>query len=380
MFNNYLKVLIFSLLLLVPLAATQAKGNINDTVYISAEEIIDTNLYLLANQVTIDGSVSGDLVVIAKQVTVTGQIAGDLLVISPEINFSGQLGGNFRAVGGEITINGNIARNATILADQLALGETSNVAWDLYFSGQELQSAGNIEGSLAARLGAGQLSGQIGRDLDLKVSFTRQSESLVSLENLTIDGDFKYQASQEILLPENVLIAGELQKNLTQAKSGKILSFFYHPFNVYLSLNLLLLGLIFIIFSRKRLPVILKTLETKSSKAILPGLIILLVLPLISLVSAFTLIGIYLSLTILALWVIILLLGKLVLAIFVGQTILTKINKLKTTNYPLSLLLGLIIFYLLFLLPVLGGLINLFISLVGAGTIYLYVTNQSKNI
>lgn len=71
------------LLALVPVSIIEAAGpddifRTDQTVSIGADEIIDSDQYLAAQTIDIDGTVRGDVVALADQVNVNGTIEGDL--------------------------------------------------------------------------------------------------------------------------------------------------------------------------------------------------------------------------------------------------------------------------------------------------------------
>jgi cytoskeletal protein CcmA (bactofilin family) len=59
------------------------------SVTIGAQEVINDDLYLSAETVTIDGTVKGDAVVAATQITLNGTVEGDLIAVGRIITVNG---------------------------------------------------------------------------------------------------------------------------------------------------------------------------------------------------------------------------------------------------------------------------------------------------
>ena len=123
-----------------------------DTVIIGADEVIEDDLYIGANLVTIDGTVKGDVIAFGNSITINGKIEGDLM-----------------AAGRDVTINGEVTDDARIAGYALKLGPKAVIGDDLVSAGYSLDAAqgSTVNGSLV--LGAYQalLNGKVAEDADL---------------------------------------------------------------------------------------------------------------------------------------------------------------------------------------------------------------------
>src|SRR5687768_4284776 len=70
-----------------PARAADTRGG--DQVVIGRDEVIDDDLYVAANTVTIDGTVKGDLVAFASQITINGTVMGDVLAAGQGVIING---------------------------------------------------------------------------------------------------------------------------------------------------------------------------------------------------------------------------------------------------------------------------------------------------
>lgn len=127
-------------------------------------QVVDQNLILNGTEVSINGTVNGDVLAFGQNITVNGQVNGSLL-----------------AVGESITINGQISNSVVAGGIMLEIGPDGQIGRDLYFSGARLTLA---EGSATQRdvncvsLEA-QFSGAIGRDLNAIIGPVRIAELIL---------------------------------------------------------------------------------------------------------------------------------------------------------------------------------------------------------
>lgn len=144
--------LVFLLTLGTATPALAFDGRGGDTVVVGVNEVVEDDLYLGANLITIDGVVKGDVIAFGNSITINGVIEGDLI-----------------AAGRDITINGTVRDDARIAAYALKLGPKSEIGDDLIAAGYSLEAAQGsvVSGSLI--LGAYQalLNGQVAGDAKL---------------------------------------------------------------------------------------------------------------------------------------------------------------------------------------------------------------------
>ena len=169
MFKTHKLVTVFTLLALMLLTfATPAhafEGREGNSVVIGANEVIDDDLYVGANDFVLDGTVKGDLIVAGSTITINGTVEGDLW-----------------AAGQAIIIDGVVMDDARIAGAGLQLGDNAQIGGDLLAAGASLETkAGSTVGN-DLLVGAGQalLAGEVGRDmragagaLDLRGNFGR---------------------------------------------------------------------------------------------------------------------------------------------------------------------------------------------------------------
>lgn len=139
--------LLFAILALTfPRSAQAFDGRTGEVVEIKPGEIIADDLYVSANQFTLDGIIQGDLVVTGTIITINGKVEGDLI-----------------AAGQTIVINGTVADDARIAGAVLQVGDKASIGDDLVAAGAslELQEGAKVGGELAMGAGQALLAGEV---------------------------------------------------------------------------------------------------------------------------------------------------------------------------------------------------------------------------
>jgi cytoskeletal protein CcmA (bactofilin family) len=155
------------------------EGREGDRVVIAADEVIEDDLYVGANEFVLDGTVRGDVIVGGTVITINGTVEGDLW-----------------AAGQVVIINGVVADDAHIAGAGLQLGDRAEVGGDLLAAGASLETktgstvgkdllvgsgqtllAGDVARDVLAGTGALELRGDFGRDVKAYVDQTEETAS-----------------------------------------------------------------------------------------------------------------------------------------------------------------------------------------------------------
>jgi len=374
------KILLFLALILLPLGAAKAMdAKTGDSIYISKDEIVSGNLYAAGNAITIDGNISGDLIAAAQTINVNGRVEGDIIAAAQNITINGEVGGNIRVAGTSITLNGPVARNVNAFGSNVILGSSSSVGWDVFAAGATLESRGTISGGLSGSAGCALISGKVAKNINLKMSENSLGEGLVISPEAAVGGDIIYTAKKSLQLSDKATIGGKVEQKTPQIKTTNWFALWAWA-KLFAIFSALVVGLVLVFIAKKITPKIIKKIEDRPLQALLPGLVIMLILPPIALLLAFTVIGIPLALIIVAWWLIATYVAKVFTAILVGEIILKNLIKKRDVKLIWSLVLGVIVCWLLFAIPFVGWIISLIAIWLGLGGIWLYASNQYRNL
>ncbi len=228
---------IFTLLALLTLAiATPVmafEGRTGDDIVIEADEVIDDDLYVTAQNFTLEGTVKGDLFVTGETITINGTVNGDLFAGGNSIVINGTVSGDTRVGGAAIQLG-----ETAILGEDLLVGgasletkDGSTTGGDLLVGSAQALLAGDVAGDVFAGTGALELRGEFGGDVtaevgdatedeptpsmyirDVEISIPSVKSGLTVSKDAVISGDLVYTQSSDLNIPSNV-VAGKITRN-----------------------------------------------------------------------------------------------------------------------------------------------------------------------
>jgi cytoskeletal protein CcmA (bactofilin family) len=209
-----------------PLArAAEVRGG--EDIVIGRGEVIEGDLYVAANSVTVDGTIKGDLVTVASQVTVNGTVEGDLLAAGQAIVINGvvrddaRIGGQAILLGPAAQVDGDLAVGGLSLENQSG----SVVRGDLLIGAYQALLAGDIGRNINGGLNRMELRGAVGGDVDIGIGsdtdpsavqfspagaipIPRVGPRLTVADSARIGGKLIYHSSTEATLNPSSPIAG----------------------------------------------------------------------------------------------------------------------------------------------------------------------------
>jgi cytoskeletal protein CcmA (bactofilin family) len=373
--KKFLSVAILAFSFIIFANSAQAfEVKVDNSVNLNKEEIADGNVYASCGDMKIDGTVNGDLIAMCKSIVVNGTINGDLIAFSQDITINGEVKGSVRVAGTNLTVSGTVDHNINSFGTEINLTPSSTVAWDVLVAGVNGNFNGIIGGNLHGNIAAASIAGKIGKNVDLKVEDSNNSNSgLLITKDAIIGGDLTYTAKREVKIesPSSIVGVTSHQKETSETET---------PINIitkifYKLSALILIGLILISLKKKVFYTVAKILETKNWQATLIGLGLLILMPIVILFFSLTIIGIPLALILLAAYLIMLPISAIFCSFFVSDLIIKNTYK-KPINAFVTLIIGLIIFTLLASIPYLGWSFVLVFITYGLGGILINIKNH----
>jgi cytoskeletal protein CcmA (bactofilin family) len=369
-------VIIFStlaLLFIAPVAvADNEKNNSKDTkiTTLPAGEVVDKDYFAFGDIVEVSGTVNGDVYAFGGQVLVDGRVNGDLIAAGGTVSISGRITQDLRVGGGQVTVSGDVGRNVTVGGGNVEFTKEATV------KGSVLAGAGNL--SLAspvgadAKIGAGNLtiSNKIGGDVEAGIGVLRLTS------RAKINGDLTYWSEEKASIDENALVSGKVTKKTPPTTPGPKLGGAFDPFsgfNIFAKIvsliSTLIIGLLLIKLFPRYSSETVSTLRRKPWVSLGIGFLVLVLTPIIFTLLLVTIIGIPLALILLALYLISLYLARIFVIYWIGRLVLEKTGNRVSEVW--AFVLGLVVYAIVTLVPVVGGLVTFFAILFGLGTAFL---------
>ena len=143
-----------------------------DNVVISAEEVIDDDLFASGNRVEVNGTVKGDLFATGRDVVVNGTVEGSLFIAGQTLDVTGQISGSVYSAGYALTIGSeaDIGRNLYFGGFSLTSEPGSTVGRSVYTGSYQAIVSGDVANDIAVSAGALEVNGSVGGDVRGEVS------------------------------------------------------------------------------------------------------------------------------------------------------------------------------------------------------------------
>jgi hypothetical protein len=143
-----------------------------DNVVISAEEVIDDDLFASGNRVEVNGTVKGDLFATGRDVVVNGTVEGSLFISGQTLDVNGQISGSVYSAGYALTIGSeaDIGRNLYFGGFSLTSEPGSTVGRSVYTGSYQAIVNGEVANDIAVSAGALEVNGSVGGDVKGEVS------------------------------------------------------------------------------------------------------------------------------------------------------------------------------------------------------------------
>ncbi len=340
-------------------------------VRVASDEVIKKGLYITGGDVVeISGVVEGDVYTGGSQVSVDGVIEGDLIAGGGTINISGTVVGDVRIAGGQVNISGEVG-NLTMFAGYAEITDSAKVNGYILSGAGNLTIAAPVDGDV--RVGAGNLviSNKVDGDVDASV------ETLRLTSEAEIAGNLSYVSDLEAVIDQKATVSGKIKrtpipqpikdKDLAPLKKG--LGKAGSSIRMIGFLMALAFGLFMLRFFPNYVNSVAATLKNELWQSLLAGFLTLFIAPLVMFVLVFTVVGIPFSLFGFFLYVVYIYLAKIFVAICIGDFLYERIGREKTKYLPF--VLGLIVFYVLSIIPYIGGLTGFAVLLFGLGAAVL---------
>jgi len=367
LFSGLLIVIIF--LTTLSLASGASIEDSKRNVYISEEEIIESNFIQVGNTIDFNGQAQKDVIVAGGTINITGPVKGDVLVTGGTVRILGDVTGNVRSMGGTIEINGKVGKNVNAFGGVVIIREDAEIGWDVLIFAGSIEIRGKVGGDIKGGGSNVILANEVGGNVDLKIDTEDNEKSYLVLYPTTdIGGNLTYTSLRKAEIKEGAKIAGEtiykstISPIVSIENTSGIFSFMGKIFlmgKILALLGLLIIGLIIILLARKTSKTIGEKMIEKPWTSLGWGAVYLIVTPVILILVAITVIGIPLSLIALAVYIISLYLTKIFVGIILGQKLLKWASKKQEVSLVWAMILGVVVFYILTNLPFIGWIISL---------------------
>ncbi len=329
------------------------------------ENVLD-DAYFVAGSADVKGDIFGDAYIAGGNVIIGGNIQEDLVIAGGKVNIIGNVGGDVRILGGQVSIFGSVGDDLVVVGGQVDLGKNAIVGGSLVSSAGLVTLDGEIKEDLRGVVGTLILNGKINRDVDIIV----QNDISVSYSS-KIGGNFSYSSLIESKIPKNV-VSGKITFN----KSEKTENFRDVTLDLILNKVLSYTSALIILalmcaFFKNYLVKVSQFAKENVMKSMGIGIITLISCFMGGVLLLFTMVGVPLGMMAFGAGILFIYIGKIFAAVWIGGYFgkFEKNKKLNEFTLFIWSAFGLLIYYVVGLIPFIGGLANAGATLVGIGLI-----------
>lgn len=278
---------------------------------ISVDSPVADDLFAGGDTVNVNAPVDS-AVIFGGSVNVDAPIKGDLIVAGGEVDLNSEVGGKILAAGGTINLRGDVERNVVMAGGTVRILSSSDIGMDAAIFGGDVRNAGNVTGTLWVNAG--------------------------DFENTGTAGDVNFQMWEE------------------DEAAGKPEPFI-STFSILMILGFLIVGVLILRIFPESISAVDREIRRSPPKWAVLGLGLIVASMVLIFVSMVTVVGMPLGFLLLALFVAALLVANLFVSFSLGRWIASSLNK-DLGDTP-AFVLGYLVLSVLFLIPLVGFLIEL---------------------
>lgn len=194
---------------------------------IGADEVIDDDVFISAEKVTVDGTVNGVLFATGNTVTLNGVVNGDAFLMGSQIIVSdtAKISGNLFTAGQTLVVGGEIQGSVFGGSASMVVHEGTQIGRNLYYGGYsvEIQPDVSLGRSLYAGVYQAILKGEVARDAKLAAGAVEMSGK-VGRDMVVEMGEVEGEAppSPMLFMPGNVQMPPSLKPGLRVDPNAEI--------------------------------------------------------------------------------------------------------------------------------------------------------------
>ncbi|WP_232686955.1 bactofilin family protein [Halobacterium zhouii] len=313
-------------------AADQRTG---DTIIVEEGETVTGGLQATGGTVIVRGTVEGDLEAFAGTI---------------EIAESGVVTGDVTAVGGSVRIAGRVEGDAQLASGTVVITESAVVTGDVQAATGSFTLDGTVQGSV--RVGAG---------------------TIVLGPQAVVQGDLVYDG--DLTRAEGSAVGGQVREDSSLGGGFGVPSIASWVVSLYSLLVTLLVGaLLLLVLPGTSATVARETANSPVRTAVL-GILVLVGVPLLVVVLLLTVVGIPIAFVVAFLYALLLWLAFVWGQYAIGAWLLGLAD---TDSRWLALIVGVLVVFLLGLVPILGGIVSFVVLLFGLGGVGVAVYRAGR--
>jgi hypothetical protein len=337
------------------------------SVGVGPSEVIEEDLYLAGEEITMEGNVNGNLFCAGRSVKILGSVKGSAWLAGRRVLISGEVSDSVKAAARSVTLEGRVGGDFMAVGSEVLLQKGSAVNKDLVVAGRRVSFEGTVGGDVH---GAGQTVDVTGT---IKGGAKFLVQDLTLSQAARIGGDLFYISASEAKLESGAEVGGKITRRPPEYRervkkilpfaflfgvAGKVLGFF----------GALVAGLVLVLVFPKWMNGTADALQWELGPCAGWGALALFLTPMGVAAAAATIVGAPLAALSLLLYLIAVYASQIMVGFFIGRTILNLDDDTAGKGALFgALALGLVLVKLVRLIPIVGYITLLAVAIFGMG-------------
>lgn len=315
-----------------------------EEVSVEADQILEGDFYAVGDTVRLSGEGKHDVLGIAVSITLNAPVAGDALFVGGDVDVHGSVGDDVRVLGGQVVVAERVAGDLVVIAEQLTVLSTARIEGDVLFFGKSATISGEVGGNIGGAAESVRIDTKVNGNVDMKLA------GVLTLGDKTeILGTVSYTSPMTLVRAPGAVVVGTVQKTEVSPVEADSSFGFMVPV-----LMVLFAALIFFVLGKNRLgQFVHDTIFAYGMKGLI-GLGILILVPFISLLLMVSILGFIVGTVLFITYLATLLVAWVLSGVVVGAACMQIFFKRDPVVNVWSVVVGTIVFNLLFLVPIIG--------------------------
>lgn len=331
-------------------------------------EVWKGDFFAAATGVEISGQATQDVYIAGSQVIIDGEVMGDVLMIGGTLEISGVVHGNVRAIAGEVLITGTIDKSISTCSGNIHVGTTARIHGGAVIVSGNADIAGTLDNDLTVAASNVRLACTVSGNA------TAFAGQIRVTSRANIAGFLSYSSSEPLWIEPEAAVSGGVKQNTSAIQeiikhkwldtillgsriAGFMMNFIYT----------FAIGFILLKFYPNNIEATARYLRTKPLRALLNGVLVALIVPLVSFLLLMTILGVPFALTLIAANIIGFYTAKVYVIYWASELLFEKFNLSK--KRVLAFTTGNVIYFLLINIPYAGVFFSILSMLAGLGAI-----------
>ncbi len=322
------------------------------------------DLYTAGASVTVDSNTTGDLVAAGGMVSVNGSVERDLIIAGGNLTVTGAVGDDARIAGGNVSINGPVSSDLLVAGGHVSIAEAATVGGDLIAAGGDVIVNAAVAGDAKLKGGVIDVNSAITGNVEV-----RAEEHVTFGSNSSVSGTLVVYGKKQPVIMEGARLPDIDFRELKESKWNYGGVFAGVGFFVGL-LAMLVAGFAALYLSRRRVNLLVQSIQTNPWSNLGLGLVGLIVTPVVVVLLFVAVIGYYLALLLLFWYILLILLGVLMGMTFLGAWVVKLVTRQPELKLDwIAILVGAVLLAVLGLIPFVGWIVCFLLLLAGIGSI-----------